>query len=215
MADITFQCPHCRKGLVIDSSAAGMQMNCIGCGQPLTVPQASEAPVGMRPVLQPSAQPNVQPVTHGGAVASLIMGILSFLCLGPVLGIPAIIAGHMARSKIAKSGGRLTGEGIALAGLILGYVNLALLPLMAAIAIPSFVNARSKSQQAACMNNLRQISAAADQYALDHGKAPASIGDLAPTYITKTPTCPKQGTYILGPAGADPECSLAVDGHTI
>lgn len=215
MADITFRCPHCRKGLAIDASGAGMQMNCIGCGKPLTVPQASEAPAGLRPALQPAAPSGVQPVTPGGAVASLIMGILSFVCLGPVLGIPAIIAGHMARSQIAKSGGRLTGEGIALAGLILGYVNLAFLPLMAAIAIPSFVNARAKSQQAACMNNLRQISAASDQYALDHGKAPASIGDLTPTYITKTPTCPKSGIYIFGKTGEDPECSLAVDGHTI
>lgn len=213
MSDITFQCPSCGKGLTIEERGAGMQMTCIGCGKPLTVPQTSQAPLPRPIVRQPD--PHVIAVTSGGAVASLVMGLLSFLCLGPFLGIPAIIAGHIARSKIGKSGGALKGEGIALAGLVLGYINLALVPLMMAIAIPSFVNARAKSQEAACKNNLRQVDGASDQYALDHGKPPASVGDLVPTYIGRTPTCPKGGIYTLGKAGADPECSLALDGHTI
>src|SRR5688572_12207315 len=66
------------------------------------------------------------------AIWSLVLGILSFLCLGIFGAIAAIICGHVARSTIRRSGGKLRGEKLALAGLILGYVgfvlNLVLIP---------------------------------------------------------------------------------------
>ncbi len=93
-------------------------------------------------------------------------------------------------------------------------IVVAIIGLLAAIAIPSFVNARTKSQTNACINNLRQISGAKDQYALDKGgTAPTAIGDLVSTYITKDPTCPASGTYTIGALGTDPSCT--VSGHTI
>src|ERR1700729_1848452 len=52
--------------------------------------------------------------TDGGAIASLVLGISSFiLCLSFITGIPAIVLGHISRSKIRRSGGRLKGEGMA------------------------------------------------------------------------------------------------------
>jgi hypothetical protein len=60
------------------------------------------------------------------AIISLIAGIagwVGLLGIGPLI---AIICGHMAKSEINKSGGMVTGSGLATAGLILGYVNLAL-----------------------------------------------------------------------------------------
>ena len=60
------------------------------------------------------------------AIISLVAGILGwigFLGIGPII---AVITGHMAKNEIAKSGGQITGNGLATAGLILGYVNLAL-----------------------------------------------------------------------------------------
>ena len=66
------------------------------------------------------------------AIWSLVLGILSFFCLGIFGAIAAVICGHLARSTIRKSAGQLRGEGLALAGLILGYVgivvNLILIP---------------------------------------------------------------------------------------
>jgi hypothetical protein len=62
--------------------------------------------------------------TNGLAVASLVCGIASFVLFGPLSGIPAIILGHMARSRISQTGEQ--GSGLALAGLILGYVQLVL-----------------------------------------------------------------------------------------
>ncbi len=60
------------------------------------------------------------------ALVSLIMGILSYVALGPIGGIAAVITGHMAMKEINQSGGALEGENLAKIGLILGYVNLVL-----------------------------------------------------------------------------------------
>jgi hypothetical protein len=58
------------------------------------------------------------------AILSLITGILGFTLL-PIMGsIIAIITGHMAKNEIKKSGGVLTGNGLANAGLVLGYLNI-------------------------------------------------------------------------------------------
>ncbi len=62
--------------------------------------------------------------TNALAVVSLCAGIASFLglaCVGPIV---AIICGHIARNQVART--REDGAGLALAGLILGYANLAL-----------------------------------------------------------------------------------------
>lgn len=64
--------------------------------------------------------------TSNLALVSLILGMLSWMLL-PVIGaIGAVITGHMGRREVRESGGRLTGAGLALAGLILGYLHLAL-----------------------------------------------------------------------------------------
>src|SRR5437773_2287138 len=65
----------------------------------------------------------VAPRTEPLAIVSLVLAILSwFVCL--LFGsIPAIICGHLSRSKIRRSSGALRGMEIALAGLIIGYVE--------------------------------------------------------------------------------------------
>lgn len=60
------------------------------------------------------------------ALISLIMGILSWFVL-PIIGaIVAVITGHLAKREIRESLGRLTGDGMATVGLVLGYLNLGL-----------------------------------------------------------------------------------------
>jgi hypothetical protein len=77
----------------------------------------------------------------------LILGILSFVCCGFITAIPAIICGHIGRSAILKSGGKLGGLGMATAGLVLGYVALVLnLILIPAIGIPALLKARHEAQ---------------------------------------------------------------------
>ena len=130
-----------------------------------------------------------------------------------------MICGHKALSKIKRSGGALTGQGLAIGGLVTGYVGIAwaicVIPLMMAIAIPNFVKARATSQANACINNLRQIDAAKNQWALENNKTngtPVTLADIKP-YIKldasgNLPKCPAGGIYTIGSVGKPPTCSL-------
>jgi hypothetical protein len=64
--------------------------------------------------------------TAKGAVAALVWGILSLTCCGGIGGAIAIYYGSQARYRIRVSNGRLGGNGIALAGFVMGIVSVAL-----------------------------------------------------------------------------------------
>jgi prepilin-type N-terminal cleavage/methylation domain-containing protein len=92
-------------------------------------------------------------------------------------------------------------------------IVVAIIGLLAAIAIPSFIKARQESQKNACINNLRQIDAAKEQWALANGKVngDAIVQAEVDAYIKGgNPTCPASGTYTYGAVGADPTCSIAL-----
>lgn len=76
---------------------------------------------------QPTYQPTKKDSTL--AILSLVLGIASYFVI-PVIGsLAAIILGHIAKSEIRNSNGALSGNGMATAGLVLGYVQWALLIL--------------------------------------------------------------------------------------
>lgn len=90
---------------------------------------------GSPPPLPPQSAPN-----SGMAIASLILGIVSFpMIFACFLGIPAgivgAILGHVSLKKIRQSGGTIGGEGLAKGGIICGWIGagLGLLILMAYI----------------------------------------------------------------------------------
>ena len=96
-------------------------------------------------------------------------------------------------------------------------IVVAIIGLLAAIAIPNFVKARAQSQCSACINNLRQIDAAANEFALEKGKKTGDTisypTDLQP-YIKlnsagSIPPCPAGGTYADGVVGTNPTCTLS------
>jgi prepilin-type N-terminal cleavage/methylation domain-containing protein len=96
-------------------------------------------------------------------------------------------------------------------------IVVAIIGLLAAIAIPNFVKARATSQANACINNLRQLDAAANQFALERGKktgdAVTLTTDLTP-YIKlnsagSLPACPASGTYAVASVGTNPTCTLS------
>jgi Domain of unknown function (DUF4190) len=60
------------------------------------------------------------------ATVSLISGIVSWFLIPFIAAVVAVITGHMAKNEIKKSAGMISGNGMATAGLILGYVQLAL-----------------------------------------------------------------------------------------
>lgn len=90
-------------------------------------------------------------------------------------------------------------------------IVVAIIGLLAAIAIPSFVKARNTSQQNACINNLRQIDSGKEQAAMTYH---LSDGDtVAATTVNSyikggAHTCPGGGTYTYQPVGTLPTCSI-------
>lgn len=154
---------------------------CNHCGQPLGLPSSSPT--------------NVE--TDGKAIGSLVCGILSLTIFSCLAGIPAIILGHMSRSAIRRSMGRLTGGGMALAGLIMGYVSIVALPVLlifATIAIPSLLRARQSANESAAVANLRTINTAEITYlSMTNGNYGTLSGLIAAGLVDETFTGSKAG----------------------
>lgn len=110
----------------------------------------------------------------GLATASLVCGLCGLL-LGPLTGIPAIITGHMALARIKKSGGVLQGHGMAVAGLILGYVLSALIVVIAVLASAGFAIgnvAVTKAQRATTLATAAAIESAVNSFMTEYGSMP-------------------------------------------
>jgi hypothetical protein len=83
------------------------------------VPVAPQRP----PVPAPPPPPHVSGVqTSGMAIASLVMGIVGWTFLPLIGSILAIVFGYAARNEIRRRPDELTGEGLAVAGLVLGWL---------------------------------------------------------------------------------------------
>lgn len=97
--------------------------------------------------------------------------------------------------------------------LVLGLCAVIAVPiigLLAAIAIPNFVKARQASQRAACVANLKAIDSAKASWALENKKTDTEMpadADIFGKYIQQKPTCPANGTYLLGTVGEKPSCT--------
>lgn len=131
------------------------------------------------PFTAPPARQLEPPKTSALAITSLICGILGLLLVPFAL--VAIVCGHIARSNIKNSGGTIGGAGVALGGLITGYLGLVavfFIGLLAAMAIPAFKKVRDTSIQKTIHNNLVQLNAAAEQYMLENDKTEAQYADL-------------------------------------
>ena len=91
-------------------------------------------------------------------------------------------------------------------------IVVAIIGLLAAIAIPSFVKARNTSQQNACINNLRQIDSGKEQWAMAARKkdGDTTITASVNEYIkgNTTPKCPANGNYTYNPIGTLPACDV-------
>jgi prepilin-type N-terminal cleavage/methylation domain-containing protein len=99
-------------------------------------------------------------------------------------------------------------------------IVVAIIALLAAIAIPNFVKARTASQRSACIANLKQIDGAKATWALETKKVSTdtmAASDLygATLYIRDQPFCPGGGTYTLGDVGTKPVCTLTAEGHSL
>jgi prepilin-type N-terminal cleavage/methylation domain-containing protein len=100
-------------------------------------------------------------------------------------------------------------------------IVVAIIGLLAAIAIPNFIKARATSQQNACINNLRQIDAAINEWALETGQSSGvTVGGVTTVsaYIklnsnNLVPGCPANGSYTTGTLGVNPQVSCSLSGQ--
>jgi len=86
----------------------------------------------------PYSQQSVPVETNIWAIISLVSGILGWLGVFGLGGIVAVICGHIAKSQIRNSAGQMGGDGLATAGLVLGYLNIALAVLAACLLVLGF-----------------------------------------------------------------------------
>jgi hypothetical protein len=100
-------CPACGAAQPPDPGGGGM---------PGYVP----APQSLPAAAPPPYAAGVAQTTNGLAVASLVLGILWLFWLGSLL---ALIFGYIGKSQIDQSGGAQGGKGLAIAGIVLGWVG--------------------------------------------------------------------------------------------
>jgi hypothetical protein len=181
-------CPNC---------GATVQPGSPGVSAPGVQPHGPAGPGGA-PVAY------VQPETDSKAVASLVLGVLSFI-FSVLTGIPAIILGHISRSEIRKSAGRLGGDGMALAGLILGYLSLAWIPvilIIIAIAIPNLMHVRMAANESAAAARVRALNTAEATYSIKYESAGyADLASLGPGSATCKGEPDQRAACILDDAG--------------
>lgn len=164
---------------------------------PLPPPGASPATGSPLPGAPQPA--NETTSTSAAAVTSLICGILSFTILPFLAAIPAVICGHIAHSRIKRAAGRLTGNGLATAGLILGYLAIASIPFFAGMAVPIIKAVQVKGKQSASLSQGQKIATACRIYALDNeGAFPKRLEDLIPDYLAgpESLVCPIVGNSV-------------------
>jgi hypothetical protein len=150
------QCPRCKSPVPEKSTT------CLFCGNAIDRAAAPASPV---------LTPAVPSATSGKAIASMVFGFFFFLL---PLAIVAVFLGHLSLSQIKKSAGTLGGRGMALTGLVLGYLGVAFIPLIlivAAIAIPNLLRARLSANETTAVNSVRYLNQAETSYAALHPEA--------------------------------------------
>lgn len=111
------------------------------------------------------------------AIASLVCGLL--LCI-PLCSLLAIIFGIIGIKKTGP--GKRRGQGMAIAGLVLGCVGMLVVPLNIAILLPALNRARETANRVKCASNERQIGMAILLYGNDnHGQYPPDLATLLKT----------------------------------
>lgn len=101
-------------------------------------------------------------------------------------------------------------------------IVVAIIGLLAAIAIPNFIKARTTSQKNACINNLRQIDGAIQQWALENKKdttATVAFTDIS-SYLKNAVVCPSGGTtfgnsYTIVDVATKPVCQKVSSTHVL
>jgi predicted Zn finger-like uncharacterized protein/prepilin-type processing-associated H-X9-DG protein len=175
------QCPHCGFAYTVAPeqavALAGRSFACTNCGQPFALSPSGAA--FAQPAQQVAYASGAHVRSNPLAIASLICGCL--LCVPFVPGIASIITGAIGMRKTRDPA--VTGRGMAIAGLVLGILNVLLwgayFGLIFAIMVPTMGMARNTANQVNCASNLRTINIALFSYAAqNNGALPDTLEEL-------------------------------------
>jgi len=99
------------------------------------------------------------------AIASLVLGVLGFCTFG-LSGIAGFILGIIALSLIKKSAGRLTGQPLAITGIIISMASVIILPIFifTSVFLPALIGSRQKARTVISMGNAKQLCVAMHLY---------------------------------------------------
>jgi hypothetical protein len=143
-------------------------------------------------------------------VASLVCSIVMLGGVGSLLG---VVFGHVSRNQARRAG--MVPSGLALAGLIIGYIGLVGLP-MAAIAIPTFLDRHDNRLEVQAKTELQLAQIAQELYYSDHERYATNVPDLEPGYFAK-PTVPltivsaDSSSYCLAARHSDSDQTMYLD----
>lgn len=157
-------------------------------------------PLGTLPGVSSTAPPGLPgtPRTSVLAVWSLVLGILSFILAG-LTALPAVICGHLALGKIKRSSGTQTGSGLAIAGLVTGYLGFAILAIamLAGLAAPMIIRTRKKAVQTEAISNARSFGLALYEFENGYGSYPndSSAAVVAKSTDTQKETGTSSNAY--------------------
>ena len=153
----------CACGRVFEApeSLVGGLARCPACGRESVVPKPGSPEVMVIGEEERPARTSV------AANVSLVLGLCFFL--GFLTGVPAILVGGYALSKIGRSGGRLRGRGRAIVGIVLG---IGACVLTVALLMPAVRAANEAARRAQCTGHLKQIVMAIHNYQAAYGTLP-------------------------------------------
>lgn len=144
--------------------------------------------------MSPPPVPTAPRTTDRLAIAAFVLAIAGLLCIfTPPL---AIILGIVALVRIHRSAGQRTGQGFAIAAIVISAIYLLVLP---AVVLPAMKSGMDRANQIKCLNNLKVIARAANAYATTNAtRLPDSFAAMQPHLGSpRFLACPKSGVTIM------------------
>jgi hypothetical protein len=164
-------------------------------GYPVVEPYAAPTWTSPEPadLPDPGAAPGeLQPAsTSAKAIASLVLSVIYVCGLGSLA---AIVLGHLARGEIRRSGGRVGGTGIASAGLVLGYIGLALTLVIGGALTVGAINDTARDTQVGQSPSPQPSSPIVPT----PGPSPQQVSGVCPEVSDLSEALPAGVEYVLG-----------------